>query len=190
MPRLAIIDAAVIDGRRRLVLVRRDNIEHLVMIGGPTDIVVESNIVRASAGRDQQLPQRPSAVEPPPRIAPLPDTANWPEPEAARTEEHVPLQMPEPPPRQPRPAFVDELRRPPPVMPERRSDPLSGFAQEPLNLRPEPRPENQAPVHAAPPRPEQKSNAEPAPHPDPHGQAPPQNDRKPEEKEKPKPEPQ
>jgi len=141
MPRLAIIDAAVIDGRRRLVLVRRDNIEHLVMIGGPTDIVVESNIVRASAGRDQQLPQRPSAVEPPPRIAPLPDTAIWPEPEAARTEEHVPLQMPEPPPRQARPAFVDELRRPPPVMPERRSDPLSGFAQEPLNLRPEPRPE-------------------------------------------------
>ena len=141
MPRLAIIDAAVIDGRRRLVLVRRDNIEHLVMIGGPTDIVVESNIVRASAGRDQQLPQRPSAVEPPPRIAPLPDTAIWPEPETARTEEHVPLQMPEPPPRQARPAFVDELRRPPPVMPERRSDPLSGFAQEPLNLRPEPRPE-------------------------------------------------
>ena len=32
MPRLAIIDAAIIDGRRRLVLVRRDNIEHLVMI--------------------------------------------------------------------------------------------------------------------------------------------------------------
>jgi len=166
MPRLAIIDAAVIDGRRRLVLVRRDNIEHLVMIGGPTDIVVESNIVRASAGRDQQLPQRPSAVEPPPRIAPLPDTAIWPEPEAARTEEHVPLQMPEPPPRQARPAFVDELRRPPPVMPERRSDPLSGFAQEPLNLRPEPRsesrpePRSEAPLprmpridsEAAPPR--------------------------------------
>src|SRR5262245_50285076 len=156
MPRLAIIDAAVIDGRRRLVLVRRDNIEHLVMIGGPTDIVVESNIVRASAGRDQQLPQRPSAVEPPPRIAPLPDTAIWPEPEAARTEEHVPLQMPEPPPRQARPAFVDELRRPPPVMPERRSDPLSGFAQEPLNLRPEPRPEPRSES-----RPEPRSEAPP-----------------------------
>src|SRR5919204_5057923 len=75
MPRLAVIDAAAVDGRRRLVLVRRDNIEHLLMIGGPTDIVVESNIVRATAGRDQ-LPQRPStAVEPPPRIAPIPDTA-------------------------------------------------------------------------------------------------------------------
>src|SRR5262249_31210487 len=124
--------------------------------GGPTDIVVESNIVRASAGRDQQLPQRPSAVEPPPRIAPLPDTAIWPEPEAARTEEHVPLQMPEPPPRQARPAFVDAWRRPPPVMPGRRRDPLSGFAQEPLNLRPEPRPEPRSES-----RPEPRSEAPP-----------------------------
>ncbi len=50
MPRLAVIDAAAVDGRRRLVLVRRDNVEHLLMIGGPTDIVVEPNIVRATAG--------------------------------------------------------------------------------------------------------------------------------------------
>src|SRR6187402_656525 len=53
MPRLAVIDAAAVDGRRRLVLVRRDNVEHLLMIGGPTDIVVEPNIVRAAPGRDQ-----------------------------------------------------------------------------------------------------------------------------------------
>ena len=44
--KLAVIDAAAVDGRRRLVLVRRDNIEHLLMIGGPSDIVVESNSVR------------------------------------------------------------------------------------------------------------------------------------------------
>jgi flagellar biogenesis protein FliO len=67
MPRLAVIDAAAVDGRRRLVLVRRDNVEHLLMIGGPTDIVVEPNIVRAAPGRDQ-LPQRSNAAEPP-RIA-------------------------------------------------------------------------------------------------------------------------
>src|SRR6267378_5179334 len=48
MPRLAVIDAAAVDNRRRLVLVRRDNVEHLLMIGGPTDIVVEPNIVRAT----------------------------------------------------------------------------------------------------------------------------------------------
>jgi flagellar protein FliO/FliZ len=47
-PRLAVIDAAQIDGRRRLVLIRRDNVEHLIMIGGPSDVVVEPNIVRAT----------------------------------------------------------------------------------------------------------------------------------------------
>src|SRR5882757_345764 len=46
-PRLGVIDAASVDGRRRLVLVRRDNVEHLLLIGGPSDIVVEQNIVRA-----------------------------------------------------------------------------------------------------------------------------------------------
>ena len=48
-PRLAVIDSVSVDGRRRLITVRRDNVEHLLMIGGPTDVVVESNIVRAGA---------------------------------------------------------------------------------------------------------------------------------------------
>ncbi|WP_105382502.1 flagellar biosynthetic protein FliO [Neorhizobium alkalisoli] len=43
-PRLQVLDAAAVDTRRRLVLVRRDNVEHLIMIGGPTDIVIESGI--------------------------------------------------------------------------------------------------------------------------------------------------
>lgn len=47
-PRLAVLDAAAIDTRRRLVLLRRDDVEHLVMIGGPTDIVIETRIVGAS----------------------------------------------------------------------------------------------------------------------------------------------
>src|SRR5207253_4410522 len=93
-PRLAVIDYASVDGRRRLVLVRRDNVEHLLMIGGPTDIVVEPNIVRATAAREA-LPQRPaSAAEAPPRIAPLPDAA-WADADAG----HAEPQMPEPPPR-------------------------------------------------------------------------------------------
>ena len=143
MPRLAVIDAAAVDGRRRLVLVRRDNIEHLIMIGGPSDIVVETNIVRAMPARDQ-VPQRgPGAAEPqPPRIAPLPDAA-W-EGEPARSEifDHVEPVMPEPPPRPPRPSFADEARRQPPPPPsERRSDPLAGFSPEPMGGRAEPRPE-------------------------------------------------
>ena len=43
-PRLAVLDAAAVDPRRRLVLVRRDDVEHLILIGGPSDVVVESGI--------------------------------------------------------------------------------------------------------------------------------------------------
>ena len=40
-PRLGLVDAFSLDGQRQLVLIRRDNIEHLVMIGGPNDVLVE-----------------------------------------------------------------------------------------------------------------------------------------------------
>jgi flagellar protein FliO/FliZ len=42
--RLDIVEQAVVDAKRKLVLVRRDDVEHLVMTGGPTDIVIESGI--------------------------------------------------------------------------------------------------------------------------------------------------
>src|SRR3954447_20256271 len=51
-PRLAVIEAANVGARRRLLLIRRDNTEHLLMIGGPTDVVIEPNIVRAPAARE------------------------------------------------------------------------------------------------------------------------------------------
>lgn len=126
MPRLAVVDAAPVDGRRRLVLVRRDNIEHLLMIGGPSDIVVEPNIVRATPPQ-QQMPR-----------SPLPPAAEqgWAESEPFRVE---PLEhdepLPEPPPRPARPAFAEDMRRPP--QPERRADPIAGFSTEPIT-RPEP----------------------------------------------------
>lgn len=41
--RIGVVERATIDGRR-LVLVRRDNVEHLIMIGGPIDLVVETGI--------------------------------------------------------------------------------------------------------------------------------------------------
>jgi flagellar protein FliO/FliZ len=173
MPRLAVIDAAAVDGRRRLVLVRRDNIEHLLMIGGPTDIVVEPNIVRAMPARDQ-MAARPAVGggELPPRIAPLPDAGHWNDGDGARADafDHAEPQLPEPPPRPTRPSFVDEVRRTAPPLPERaqertpertserRSDPLlAGFTPEPLSPRAEARPEpridmRNEPVAPRPPR--------------------------------------
>src|SRR5207244_8960436 len=56
-PRLAVIDQTTVDSRRRLVLIRRDNVEHLLIIGGPSDVVVEQNIVRvATAPREGVRP--------------------------------------------------------------------------------------------------------------------------------------
>ena len=56
--RLAVLDAAAVDDRRRLVLVRRDDVEHLILIGGPTDVVVEQDI------RIGARPSRAAAAEP------------------------------------------------------------------------------------------------------------------------------
>jgi flagellar protein FliO/FliZ len=117
-PRLAVIDAAPVDGRRRLVLVRRDNVEHLLMIGGPSDIVVEQNIVRA-------VPVTP------PRDVPVPRTGA-PEGSPVRTiADRAPPPEDEwtPPEPAPRPAFT----RPEPLGRE-------SLAREPLGREPLARP--------------------------------------------------
>jgi hypothetical protein len=64
-PRLAVIDAASVDGSRRLVLVRRDNVEHLLLIGGPTDVVIEPNIDRTGAAATAPAPVRDTKASPP-----------------------------------------------------------------------------------------------------------------------------
>jgi hypothetical protein len=161
MPRLAVIDAAAVDGRRRLVLVRRDNVEHLLMIGGPTDIVVEPNIVRANQAREQ-MPQRPGTE--PPRLPPQ-EAGIW---DGDGGSEHPDPQLPELPPRPVRPSFADEVRRPAPAMLDRRGPELPGFSPEPI-LRPEPaaRPEPRSE-----PRPELRPEPRPEPRmePDPRSQ--------------------
>jgi flagellar protein FliO/FliZ len=96
-PRLAVIDAAPVDGRRRLLLIRRDNVEHLLMIGGPTDVVVESNIVRAAPANlvREPTPMRPAA-EPPSRQPAPAEGSMWPlQPDpAARPQRPIPLDEP------------------------------------------------------------------------------------------------
>lgn len=64
-PRLSVMDAAAVDSRRKLVLIRRDDVEHLLLIGGPTDVVVEQNIImesRANA-RSQASRIEPEHIE-------------------------------------------------------------------------------------------------------------------------------
>lgn len=42
--RLDVVEHQTIDGRRKLILVRRDDVEHLIMTGGPVDVVIETGI--------------------------------------------------------------------------------------------------------------------------------------------------
>lgn len=42
--RLSVQEVRPLDGHRRLVIVRRDDVEHLLLIGGGNDVVVETGI--------------------------------------------------------------------------------------------------------------------------------------------------
>jgi flagellar protein FliO/FliZ len=160
-PRLAVIDHASVDARRRLILVRRDNIEHLIMIGGPTDVVVESNIVRGAPATREVPPARPQAVpESLPRAIPLPDSASngsWPlQPEPMTPSRPVPRieAIPEEPPQRPEPprpqretlaALADEIAtRPVPPLPPR-GRPAGTVRSRPIEPRAEPRVEPREP---------------------------------------------
>jgi hypothetical protein len=67
VPRLAVMEHAHVDRTRRLVLIRRDDVEHLIMTGGPVDVVIETGIAApiredeefAVNGRDRQEPEPP-----------------------------------------------------------------------------------------------------------------------------------
>jgi hypothetical protein len=59
-PRLGIVDVYDLDRQRQLILLRRDNVEHLLLIGGPNDVIVETNIVRMGGARLPATPIEPS----------------------------------------------------------------------------------------------------------------------------------
>src|SRR5262245_39479745 len=124
-PRLAVIDAATVDGRRRLVLIRRDNIEHLLMIGGPTDLVVEPNIVRAVAAREVAREHARISTPAEPAVR-TPQTVEngWPLQPIGET-------APAPAARSRRPAATEEpWLGPEPAVRTRPADTLSGLAAE------------------------------------------------------------
>lgn len=117
--RLAVIDATAVDSNRRLVLVRRDEVEHLILIGGPSDVVVEQGI---HAGREpvhEERPQRPHPVaapevSAPPRQRPAPVAQS---PERRPDPAPRPAPAPEPAQRQPAPAPARPAPAPAPEKP-------------------------------------------------------------------------
>ena len=91
LPRLGTVDAFDLDRQRQLVIIRRDNVEHLLLIGGPNDLLIESQIIRAESRelrdfREARLHDK-DLREKEPRDAP---SAPWPSP--AETVPPVPPQ--------------------------------------------------------------------------------------------------
>lgn len=52
--RLALVESLALDGKRRLLLVRRDGREHLLLLGGATDLVVERDIPVPQGGAETE----------------------------------------------------------------------------------------------------------------------------------------
>ncbi|WP_245497011.1 flagellar biosynthetic protein FliO, partial [Rhizobium ruizarguesonis] len=164
-PRLQVLDAAAVDARRRLVLVRRDDVEHLIMIGGPSDIVIESRILPAAAeqpdgaSRPQPVEQRPISVarpemprETPPVSPPRPPVAAREpaaEPSFSAPVSPEPRPRPEPPAQPPAQPAVAPPVVTSPLPAEPVTAPLSAERDNPLRaVPPQPRPPERP---AAPP---------------------------------------
>ncbi len=63
--RLGVMEEAKVDRVRRLVLVRRDDVEHLIMTGGPVDVVIETGI---AAPRQEMVDVHDMRHEPTPPV--------------------------------------------------------------------------------------------------------------------------
>ncbi|WP_426221106.1 hypothetical protein [Methylobacterium sp. NFXW15] len=83
-PRLGIVDVYELDRARQLILLRRDNVEHLLLVGGPNDVVVERNIQRGQRPLSEPALRAEPAAEPLPD--PLAEAGRLPEPPRALAE--------------------------------------------------------------------------------------------------------
>lgn len=68
LKRLGVVTTMPVDNKRQLVIVRRDEKEHLIMIGGPNDLVIETGIDPNEAINVQPAPARKAVQNEEPRV--------------------------------------------------------------------------------------------------------------------------
>jgi hypothetical protein len=98
--RLGISEYHEVDKSRRLVLVRRDNVEHLIMIGGAQDLVIEPGITPAAiaaAYTPSPVTPEPGSIRNAPRAPAFGDRRVTPgRPEPLRAADPQPARREEP----------------------------------------------------------------------------------------------
>jgi flagellar protein FliO/FliZ len=75
--RIGVVENAPVDGTRRLVLVRRDDTEHLLLVGTHGDLVIESNIPITKDGNGETATIAAMARRPSSSMA-TEDSGGWP----------------------------------------------------------------------------------------------------------------
>ncbi len=130
--RIGVVEVHAIDDDRQLLLVRRDHVEHFLLVGGDTDLVIEAGIgaeeelVEPEPAPAPVLRPRPMAPPVPPRreepvghagevpLAEAPEPAMA-EPVSPEPAAHVPPHVPPPAPEprvMPAPPFAPRRREP------------------------------------------------------------------------------
>ena len=69
--RLMVVDQLPLDTKRQLLIIRRDNVEHLILTGGPQDVVIETGIAVEHGAMRSSQSRRPAPAKPaaPPHAA-------------------------------------------------------------------------------------------------------------------------
>jgi hypothetical protein len=147
--RLAVMDATAVDSHRRLVLVRRDDVEHLLLIGGPTDVVVEQDIRGTPVRRTQSVFGDDTDFDAQ-ALPPLPIT---PQAAAQRPRATEPTQSASARPIQQQPARQPERAPPPPARPQPDRNGQIARPPRPTNARPPAPAYEPPPAYAPPPTP-------------------------------------
>lgn len=111
-PRLGVVDSFEIDRQRQLLIIRRDAVEHLVLIGGASDLLIESNIVRATPSTQRETVLTSKVTIP---AGQTPDPLAMP-PQLAQTAPS--LRAPRIIPQAPSSTGANETRMPEPKLPE------------------------------------------------------------------------
>jgi flagellar protein FliO/FliZ len=166
-PRLGILDEIEVDSERRLLLIRRDNVEHLLMVGGKNDFVIEQNITRAlqqSPLAQVPVQQAPVYLQPVEQVEELPPVTNF--KVAAKAQARAAAQVQEPEPvveivepaiQAPKPSYADAVTnafKNPPVVRQPLQEVNPFNTTKPAPVEP-PKPAYVAPVARTQPAPSQ-----------------------------------
>jgi flagellar protein FliO/FliZ len=69
--RLAVVEVKVVDAKHRLILIRRDDREHLILLGGERDLLIEGGIEAPVVDTENVVEKSPALSNQTPAVLPF-----------------------------------------------------------------------------------------------------------------------